>query len=201
MDFNHIGIFDKLRERIVWNFLRSPYNRGFAHSLGLKGSEKVLEFGSGSGAVSRHIAALLSCGGSLVCVDTSKGLMDIARRRLGSYPNVKQLEGDLKSHHLKSGSFDMVAVHFVLHDVPGTDRKPLVMELARLLVPGGLLIIREPTRLGHGMPPQEIQSLMRSSGLKEVSSSTGRRMGWVPYFSGNYLKTGKGVRSIRRRRD
>jgi hypothetical protein len=37
----------------------SPYYRGFARSLNLSGDEGILDFGSGSGVCSRHIAALL----------------------------------------------------------------------------------------------------------------------------------------------
>ncbi len=42
----------------------SPYYRGFARSLGLHGDERVLDFGSGSGICSRHIAARLRRGGA-----------------------------------------------------------------------------------------------------------------------------------------
>jgi ubiquinone/menaquinone biosynthesis C-methylase UbiE len=189
MNFSRIGLLEKGLEAVFWNFLRAPYNRAFALSLGLRGHESVLEFGSGSGAISRHLATLLSCGGHLVCVDTSKGLMDIARKRLAFRSNVEFENKDLRSLRLSPRSFDLVVVHFVLHDVSRHERRGLVAEMTRLLKPGGTLVIREPTRKGHGMSPQEVRELASMCRLKETKSSIGRRMGRVPYFNAFFAKS------------
>lgn len=182
MDFQRIGPFERILEAIFWNFLRSPYNRSFARGLDLKGNERVLEFGSGSGAVSRHLARLLGRKGRLVCVDTSSGLMAIARKRLKNWSNVEFHDADLPTLHLSKGSFDVVVVHFALHDVPTPLRASLVREMARLLKAGGRLILREPTRPGHGMSPQEARDLARSAGLIEESYHQGRRLAVNPFF-------------------
>jgi len=187
VNFNRIGPWEKWLEAVFWNFLRSPYNRRFAQELGLRRNQRVLEFGSGSGAVSRHLAPLLSRGGQLVCVDTSRGLMEIARRRLASFSNVELLEGVLRRKRIKSRTFDAIVVHFVLHDIPAPERKPLAREWARLLKPRGLLFLREPTRQGHGMAPGEIRSVL-SNRFEEKSSFLGRRLGGGTFFSAVYRK-------------
>ncbi len=181
MDFQKIGILERILEAFFWNFLRAPYNRAFALSLGLRGDERVLEFGSGSGAISRHLMPLLSGGGTLVCVDTSEGLMGIARRRLKGFTNVEFHPTDLRDARLPGGSFDAAVVHFVLHDVPEEDRSPLVAEMTRLLKPGGRLVLREPSRAGHGMPPRDIRRHAEAAGLRETAFHEGRRMGSKPY--------------------
>lgn len=188
MDFQRIGPLERFLEALFWNGLRAPYNRAFARGLGFKGHEQVLEFGSGSGSISRHLAPLLSRGGSLVCVDVSHGLMEIARRRLGRHANVEFHEGDLLRLRLKPSSFDAVVVHFTLHDIPAKERAPLVRRMAELLKRGGLLFVREPTREDHGMSPGEVRGLARSASLKEVSSFTGRRTGGKPFFSAVFAK-------------
>ena len=188
MDFQRVGTFERFLEEVFWNRLRAPYNRSFAKGLGLEGHERVLEFGSGSGAISRHMAPLLSCRGSLVCVDTSKGLMDIARRRSRGHPHVEFREGDLRRLRLGSASFDAVVVHFVLHDIPMKERRSFVREFARILKTRGTLFVREPTRAGHGMSPAQVRDLARTAGLSEVSAHEGRRMGFKPYFSARFRK-------------
>ncbi len=50
--------------------------KNYVKSLNLSGTEKILEYGSGSGALSRHIAPiLLKGGGHLTCVDISQKWM------------------------------------------------------------------------------------------------------------------------------
>ena len=51
----------------------SSYYRSFVQTLNLRGDERVLDFGSGSGVCSCHIAARLKLGGYLDCVDISRG--------------------------------------------------------------------------------------------------------------------------------
>ena len=54
-------------------------------------------------------------------------------------------------------------------DVAVPDRGPLVLEMTRLLKPGGRLALREPSRPGHGMPPAEIRDLARNAGLRHLA--------------------------------
>ncbi len=123
----------------------SPYYRQFARGLKLNGNERVLDFGSGSGVCSRHIAACLQrAGGSLDCVDVSRKWIGVARKTLGRYRNVKFHLGHIAEVPLPDGAFDMVVVHFVLHDIRAVQRLSVVHALARKLKPQGCLMLREP---------------------------------------------------------
>jgi hypothetical protein len=59
-------------------------------------------------------------------------------------------------------------IHYVLHEVPVEDRPSTVKELGSKVKPGGFIHLREPTKNGgHGMPIEEVGSLMDDAGLTE----------------------------------
>ncbi len=136
----------------------------YVDRLGLQGNERVLDFGSGSGNPARFIAPLLTDGGRLTCVDVSKTWMDVARKRLRRYSNVEFKLGDIAALDLPDAGYDVVFVHFVLHDIAAAGRSRIVQHLARKLKRGGKVFVREPMRL---IAPDAIRRLMRQSGLEE----------------------------------
>jgi SAM-dependent methyltransferase len=140
----------------------------YVDRLGLKGGEHVLDFGSGSGNPARFIAPLLKDGGRLTCVDVSKTWMDVARKRLRRYSNVEFKLGDIAALDLPGVGYDVVFVHFVLHDIDAAERPRIVQHLALKLKRDGRLFLREPLRF---ISQDEIRLLMRQSGLEEVGSS------------------------------
>ena len=75
---------------------------------------------------------------------------------------------------LPAASFDVVLVHWMLHDVPPWDRPSVVAELARLLRPGGRLFSREPTRAKHGMPAEQAREVYAAAGLIESLAVEGK---------------------------
>ncbi len=101
-----------IADYVLNNRLINYLYRSYIDSLGLKGNETVLDFGSGSGAGSRHIAMILSQGnGRLTCLDTSHRWMRIARKRMRSYPNVEYIVGDIRDK-VQQECYDIVYIHF-----------------------------------------------------------------------------------------
>jgi len=119
--------------------------------LNLRGSERVLDFGSGSGVCTRHIAARLQSGGHLDCVDISRGWMQVLRRSLRRFDNVAYHLGHITQLDLPKAAYDLVVLHFVLHDIPPAEHPRLIHALVRKLKPGGRLVLRDPQ--GHGVDP------------------------------------------------
>jgi ubiquinone/menaquinone biosynthesis C-methylase UbiE len=145
----------------------------YVDTFGLTGGEWVLDYGSGSGRLSLHIAQrLLQGDGHLTCVDVSAVWIDTVRRRLKKYPDVDFQLGDISSLAIDDDAYDVVVVHFVLHHLDEHERAEKVGVLARKLKTGGRLYIREPTREAHGTPVGEIRRLMAQAGLRERNSKT-----------------------------
>lgn len=142
----------------------SPYYRSFARSLNLTGCEQVLDYGSGSGICSRHIAARLQHGGQLTCVDISHGWQAVIRKTLRRYRNVSYHLGRIQQLHLPESAMNLVVVHYVLHDIPAVERPEIVRALAATLKPNGRLVLREPQN--HGLSADEIQQLAAAAGLR-----------------------------------
>jgi SAM-dependent methyltransferase len=163
----------------------SPYYRAFVDSLNFYGHERVLDFGSGSGVCSRHIAARLHKGGGhLDCVDISPGWMQVSRRTLWHHQNVSFHLGDIQSLHLLEDAYDAVVVHFVLHDIPKSDRRRIITALVDRLKPSGRLLLREP--LGYGLERNELAEIARASSL-HIASLVEHQVAIGPVLDGNFI--------------
>lgn len=168
VDFEHPSTLfileDKLKGILGGPLLYNPYFVTF----GLKGNERVLDFGCGGGAGSRCLANLLGKGGHLTCVDISRYWIAKARKRLDKYSNVECKSGDIRKLDIPDSSFDIISAFHVVHDIAPAERQDIVKILSRKLETGGLLFIREPVKESHGMPVGEIRALLSGAGLKEI---------------------------------
>ena len=144
------------------------FYKDYVDRLGLEGNERVLDFGSGSGNPARYLAPkLLRGGGRLTCVDISRVWMRVAQKRLKKYPNVEFKPGEISTLDIPDASHDVVFIHFVLHDIDAHERPDIVKHLARILVDGGKVFVREPLRF---ITQDEVRQLMQQNGLAETSS-------------------------------
>jgi SAM-dependent methyltransferase len=162
-------LFDALLNSRIGTALLPIYRR-YIYGLGLTGSERVLEFGSGSGIASRHLADILMRGGGrLTCVDLSKRMTDTARKRLRKYPNVEIKVGDIRSLDIEDCAYGVAIVHFSLHDVEESIRLETVKALAGKLIAGGHLYLREPTERFDPMTVEAMREVMTRGGFTERS--------------------------------
>jgi ubiquinone/menaquinone biosynthesis C-methylase UbiE len=170
--YKHVD-FDKpcllfLLEDKLKGLLGCPlYYGSYFQSFGLKGDEKVLDFGCGGGAGSRCLLKLLNRGGHLTCIDISNFWVERAKRRLRKSENAECRAGDIRKLDIPDSSFDVITTIHTLHDIEPTERQAIVDALSRKMKPGGVLLIREPTKKSHGMPIEEIRTLMSNAGLQE----------------------------------
>jgi ubiquinone/menaquinone biosynthesis C-methylase UbiE len=149
-------------------------------SLNLAGSERVLDFGSGAGTPARLMARKLGRGGgTLTCVDVSQVWIETAQKRLKASSNVTFHLGEISELDIPDESHDVVFIHFVIHDIPASQRPQVVKHLARKLVIGGRLYVREPLNV---IAQDEIRRLMQQSGLTELRASVGN----VPLMGTTY---------------
>ena len=156
--------------RALGRTIMRPYYARYVRALRLRGDERVLDYGSGSGGLAAHLAdALAARGGRLTCVDVSETWCGVAQRALQHYDRVVCHCGDIAALDLEDGAYDLVLSHFVLHDVPLCERPAIVRHLARKLRPGGRFVLREPASDDHGISPTDIRRVMEPAGLEEVA--------------------------------
>jgi cyclopropane fatty-acyl-phospholipid synthase-like methyltransferase len=153
---------------------RSRY-RKFVEEIGLNGKESVLDFGAGWGDSTYYIAKTLNGKGKVTALDVSEEWQNLAKKRLKEFHNIDFVQSDIRSSPLPNGSFDVIVVSYVLHDIPNEDRAEIVKSLEDKLNATGFIELREPTKKSHGMPLEEIRSLMQKAGLKEFGGTVGKK--------------------------
>jgi len=122
----------------------------------------------GGGAGSQCLANLLSRNGHLTCVDISNYWIKRAIKRLKKCPNVECKAGDIRSLQIPDHSFDVISIFHIIHDIAPAERQDIVKILSQKLKAGGLFFIREPVKKSHGMPVEEIRTLLSDAGLNEI---------------------------------
>jgi ubiquinone/menaquinone biosynthesis C-methylase UbiE len=101
-----------------------------------RGDERVLDAGTGTGALAFALAPLVD---EVVAVDLVPELLAEGRKRAAEFPNVSFVEGDVTSLPPNLGTFDLAGTLRTLHHI----RRPelAVAELTRAARPGGLVLV------------------------------------------------------------
>jgi len=179
---------------VFTNLLLSSVYRHFIDSLGLVGDERVIDYGSGSGAAARHLVRRLPTG-ELTCVDVSTRWLATARLVLRRHHNVRFVLGDIRDSGLPTEAFDLVLIHWMFHDIPAADRRPVLETLVSLLRPGGRVAIREPSAPsalsdGEWIDAGELCGLLTAVGLVMDRWEVGQLWPLGRYVAGLFAKPG-----------
>lgn len=148
------------------------YNK-YVDSLPILRNYKVLEFGSGVGAMAELLARKVDIG-ELTCVDVSDRYISKARKNLREYKNTSFHHGRLASLTIDENHYDAINVHQVLHLVIKENRQDLVEEMFRLLKNGGKVYLREFIDEENGITGQQINKLFLKAGFRVVRSEETR---------------------------
>jgi len=143
----------------VGHTLLKKYYARFVESLDIRESDRVLDFGCGSGILTKKMARELKSG-RLTFIDVSKTWLKVAKRRLRTCNNTEGFQICDFSGQIGDGEFDKIIVHFTLHDFPKDYLEPIIRQLIDHLHPLGRLIIREPIEKKHGLPLYEIHKVL-----------------------------------------
>ncbi len=135
----------------------------------------VADLGTGTGyllpVLARHFR-------KVVAVDSSRGMLELAARRVAdaNLMNVDLRDGDLAQLPLDDGEIDFAFLVLILHHL--ADPRPAIIELARVLKPGGQALMLEyfpyenevfRQRMSDrraGIDPQFLRALMGETGFE-----------------------------------
>ena len=101
-----------------------------------EGDERVLDSGTGAGALALALAPLV---GEVVGVDVVPELLEQARKRAEAFPNVSFVEGDATKLPFELASFDLACSVRTLHHIARPELA--VAELTRVTRQGGRVFV------------------------------------------------------------
>lgn len=135
------------------------------------GTGTVVDLGCGTGRVAQH---LIDTGRQVIAVDHSLGMLHKTVDKTNS-DFLVPLMADTRELPLRSHSCDAVLCSGVLHHLPDWER--VLQEAARILRPGGRMVIREPNASYAEQVFTPIESILAAPGnlrrLREGHQSSG----------------------------
>jgi demethylmenaquinone methyltransferase/2-methoxy-6-polyprenyl-1,4-benzoquinol methylase len=136
--FDQIARFYDLLNTVLSGGRDAAWRRRAARETALRPGDAALDVCTGTGKLARLLRRRVGPQGTVVGVDFSTAMLEIARQHVD---DVDFREGDATQLHIDDGSVDAVTVAFGLRNV--VDRERAVREAARVLRPGGRYVILE----------------------------------------------------------
>lgn len=139
--------------------------------------ERILEIGPGTGYYTLDLATWVGPEGSLEIFDIQQEMLDHTMRRVreAGIAHVAPARGDAASLPYEDDSIDAVVLITVLGEIP--DQAAALAEIARVLRPGGRLVVGELLGDPHYTPPSSLGTRGEAAGLR-VDERRGPRFGY-----------------------
>ena len=158
--------------------------------MGLRGDERVLDYGSGSGAAARHLAKRLQAGGGrLTCMDVSARWQAVIRKVLRGYPDVEFRLGDVRDDGPAGGELRRRArpLDAARRRRPGTGRRSSPSSRGCCARAGACSRAsrRAPK---HGMPAAQAREVYAAAGLSESLATEGKAPIFGEYYRAVWTK-------------
>ena len=137
------GTADAMRRRLIAPVVRAARARNGSAAQPLR----VLDVACGTGHFLRMLGAALSSGAKLFGVDLSPHYIARAREVLPRDLDVSLVCDNAEKLPFLDESFDVVTSLYLLHEIPAEVRARVLREMARVVRPGGLLVVADSIQL------------------------------------------------------
>jgi SAM-dependent methyltransferase len=143
--------------------------------------ERVLEVGPGTGYYTLDVADWISPSGQLDIFDLQQEMLDHAMRRARErgLTNITPTQGDAQHLPYPDATFDSAFLTTVLGEIP--DQDAALRELARVLKPGGRLVVGELFGDPHWVSPGRLRQRAEAAGLT-FNRRSGTPLGYFARF-------------------
>ncbi|TET95240.1 MAG: methyltransferase domain-containing protein [Dehalococcoidia bacterium] len=144
--------------------------------------DTVLELGPGTGYFTVEACRMVGAEGRLLCLDIQREMIAGLLKRLDEHgaANGHPMAGDALNLPLADNSVDAAFLVTVLGEIP--DRPAALVELRRVLKPGGVLSISESLADPDYQLEDSVRDLCRASGF-EVLDHSRERLGYTMSFA------------------
>ena len=150
--------------------------------LEAKQGERVLEVGPGTGYYTLDVAEWVGPDGSVDILDLQQEMLDHTMRRGGerNLDNINPTQADATALPFEDGTYDAAYLVTVLGEIP--DQDAALRELARVLKPGGRLVVGELVGDPHyvALGPMRLRAAAAGLGFERRS---GNVLGFFARFS------------------
>ena len=170
-EFTDFG-FQKIKKKLKENKVKAVFDNVASHydcmndvmSLGIhrlwkkitiknanvQAGMKVLDLAGGTGDLSRNFMKQVGSKGQVILADINYNMIKIGRdklRNLGLIHDITYIQANAEQLPFQANQFDVITIAFGLRNV--TDKKKALIEMYRILKPGGKLLILEFSKPKH----------------------------------------------------
>ena len=152
--------------------------------------ERVLEVGPGTGYYTLDVAEWVAPGGTVEILDLQEEMLDhtLRRARERGLSNITPARGDARELPYADASFDAAYLVTVLGEIP--DQEAALRELARVLRPGGRLVVGELFGDPHWVSPKRLRQRAEAAGLA-CEHRAGSALGYFARFARDGADSGR----------